>query len=144
MISYLIVAHCTFFWVNLSLNSKSILVRIPFLWTWVHFKPVFCRTLQTVFYDYSFYTKITISSCKHLVCLKIILFCQTYLGLEVFPNLSFVTTKSPIFFFILHMPAGACFWILSIWFHLWYFWISLSCILMLIAPINWYIQWNSL
>ena len=62
--------------------------------------------------------------------------------LVVFPDYSFVTFKSPIFFF--HMLADGCFWILPVWSHIWYFWISLSCILMKIAPVNGYIQWNSL
>ena len=40
----------------------------------------------------------------------------------------------------------ACRWlllILSVWSHLWYFWISLSCFLMQAAPVNRYIHWNS-
>ena len=62
--------------------------------------------------------------------------------LRVFRDYSFVTYNSSTFFF--HMPAGVCFWILPVWAYLWYLWISLSCILMSIAPVNGYIQWNSL
>ena len=61
--------------------------------------------------------------------------------LVVFLEYSFLTTKSPILF---HMPADDCFWILPVWSHIWYFWISFSCILMQIAPVNGYIQWNYL
>ena len=45
---------------------------------------------------------------------------------------------------LFHMPADGCFWILPVWSHIWYFWISFSCILMQIAPFNVYIQWHSL
>ena len=46
-----------------------------------------------------FTKKFRISSRKRLVCRKIFLFCQTEV-LVVFPDYSFITNKSLIFFFI--------------------------------------------
>ena len=40
--------HQTFL-TNVSLNFRSFLARIPFLWKWVHFRLVFCRTLPNVY-----------------------------------------------------------------------------------------------
>ena len=103
MISYFIVGRKL-----LSLNFRSFLVRIPFLQKWFHFRlvisgwSVFRRTLRTfsllmdggipAFTITLFY--ISVSSHQRLACRKIFLFCL------VFPDHSFVTTKSPTFFFI--------------------------------------------
>ena len=117
-ISYFIVAHCTFT-TNLSSKLKSqfqvIFWEDSFLSTWVHFKLVFyCRTLRTfcslmdggmpVFTITLLTKKFPISFCKHLVYCKIFLFCQKTV-LVVFPDYSFITTKSPILFFICQMVA---------------------------------------
>ena len=97
---------------------------------------------NTCFYQYSFSTKkFHVSSCKHLVCHKIFFFCGTdsFGGL---PWLFFRNYSVPNILF--HMPADGCSWLLPVWSHIWYFWISFSCIWMQIAPVNGYIQWNSL
>ena len=112
MISYFIVAHCTFT-TNFSSKLKSQFQVIfgqdsfplkmsPFQ---VSLLQNFTKCLLanewwiTCFYHYSFFTKkFLISSCKRLVYRKIFLFCRTVL--MVFPHYSFVTTKSPIFLFI--------------------------------------------
>ena len=62
------------------------MVRVPFLWTWVHFRPAFCKTLGTVpllmdvgipvFTITLFTRKFPISSCKNLVWRDIFLFCR--------------------------------------------------------------------
>ena len=109
-ISYLHIARLQqTFWTNVSLNFRSFLFRIPFHWKWVHFRSGFCRTLPTLFllmdsgipaFILFFFTKtFPISSWKHLVYCKIFLFCQKTV-LVVFPDYSFITTKSPILFFI--------------------------------------------
>ena len=116
MVSYFIVAlfQCATFTINFLSKLKSqfqvIFGKIPFLWKWVHFRSVFRRTLRTVsllmnggipaFTNTLFLQKIfPISSCKRLVCCKIFLFVEQTV-LVVFPDYSFVTTKSQIFFFI--------------------------------------------
>ena len=90
MISYFIVARhiTTNFIGNLSLSFRSFLVRISFLWKWVHFKSVFHRTLRivsllmdgeipTFTITLVFSRKFPISSCKCLVCRKIFLVRRT-------------------------------------------------------------------
>ena len=96
---------------NISLSFRSFLVRIPFLWTRVHFRPVFCKTQRTVsslmddempaFTITLFTQKFPISSCKSLVCRKIVLLFRT----DRFGGLYWLffgksATKSPIFFSI--------------------------------------------
>ena len=113
MISYFIVAHCTFtanYPSNLSLNFWPVLVRIIFAWKWVHFWSAICITLQTVpsLMDGGMHTFIiTHFLQKGFPCLLIITwFVVRYFSFDkqtvliVFPDYSFVTTKSLIFFFI--------------------------------------------
>ena len=72
---------------NLSRNFNSFLVRIPFLWTWFHFRPVFLRTLWTIcslmdggmsaFSITLFTQKFPTSPSKWLVFCEIFFFCWT-------------------------------------------------------------------
>ena len=102
-----IVAHCTFT-TNLSSKFKCqfqvILVQGSFPLNMSSFQTsLYCRTLRTVsslmnggmpaITPTLFTKKFPISSCKHLVCCKIFLFCQTD---------SFVSA--------FQMPAHGCFW----------------------------------
>ena len=129
------------------------LVKIPFFWKLVHFRPAFHKTLWTIsslmdggmsaFTITLFTKKFPISSCKCLVCCKMFLFCRTD-SFWVFSNYFSKTTKSPIFFFICLQVVAFEYYSIVVWSYLWYFWISFSCILMQTAPVNGYIQWNSL
>ena len=113
MISYFIVANCTFT-TNSSSKLKSPLQIIfgqnsfplkmsPFQVSLLQ-NSTNCLLVNgcwdTCFYHYSFFTKmISISFCKCFVCRKIFIFCRTD-SFAGFPDYSFVTTKSPIFFFV--------------------------------------------
>ena len=127
---------------------------IPFLWKWVHFRSVFCRTLSTVsslmdggilaftitlFLQKEFFPSLLVSAW---FVVRYFSFVEQTV-LVVFPDYSFVTTYSPIFFYI-------CLQVTALWPHicfLWpfmtsYFWLSFPCILMQITPVNGYIQWT--
>ena len=114
MISYFIVARCKFT-TNFSRKLKSqfqvIFGQDSFS---LKMSPFQVSLLQnstncllangwwnTCFYHYSFFTKkFPISSCKHFVCHKIFLSFVEQTVLVVFPDYSFITSKSPILFFI--------------------------------------------
>ena len=126
------------FWANLSLIFRWLLVKFPLLWTRLCLHPAFCKTLQTVsslrgggipaFTIILFTQKFPISYCKCLVCCDILLFCRKsrFGGLFwLFFGKSIIKVSSIIF----HNPADGFFWMLLVWFDLWYFWISLSWIL---------------
>ena len=111
MISYFIVAHRTF-----TTNFSSILksqfqvifgAKIPFLWKWVHFRSVFCRTLPTVFlltdrvipaFTFTVFYNIQYSSNLQYsfsyTCLQMVAF-------EYFQYLTFLNT------FLLHLHADS-------------------------------------
>ena len=141
MLSYFIVAHCTFM-KNFSSKLKSRFQvnfsQDPFPLTmvsWVHFWPAFyCRTLRTV----------SLLMDEGMLALTITLFTKIHLYILlsawfVARYFSFVEqTVLPSFFISLQMVIRPA------WSHLWYFWISFFCILMQIAPVHRYIQWNSL
>ena len=114
------------------------MVRIPFLWKLVQFKSVFCRNLRRsvsslmdigilAFTITLFYKKFLVSSGKHLVCQKIFVFCQT----DSFGGLPWLFFRNHwVSNILFHMPADGSFWILQVWSHIWYFWISFFCMLM--------------
>ena len=114
------------------------MVRIPFLWKLVHFRSVFCRNLRRsvsslmdsgilAFTITLFYKRFLVSSGKHLVCQKIFLFCQT----DSFGGLPWLFFRNHwVSNILFHMPADGSFWILPVWSHIWYFWISFFCMLM--------------
>ena len=95
---------------NLSLSFRSVLDMIPFLWKLVHFRSVFCRTLRTVSLlmdgGIPAFTNILFLQKSFTFLLASAWFVIRYFSfveqtvLVVFPDYSFVTTKSPIFFFI--------------------------------------------
>ena len=104
MISYFIVAHCTFL-SKLKSQFQVIFVRVSFLWKWVDFRSG--QSSFTELYKLSprswmveylllpslFFTrKFPISSRKRSFIEQIVL--------VVFTDCSFITTKSPIFIFI--------------------------------------------
>ena len=151
MISYFIVVRCRFS-INFSSKLKTQFPIIfghdsfplktsPFQVSLLH-KSMNCLLTNggwnTCFYQYFFFTKnFPIFSCKHLVYCKIFLVCGTdsFGGL---PCLFFCKYSNIIFL----MSAVGCFWTLPVWPHIWYFWISFSFILIQIALVNGYIQWD--
>ena len=92
---------------KLSLNFRSFLVRILFLWKWVHFRSIFCRTLQTVsplmelLWPLLFIYKKSFPSLLASACFVVRHFSFVeQIVLVVSPDNSFATTTSPILFFI--------------------------------------------
>ena len=117
MVSYFIVAHCTFT-TNFSSKLKSQFQVI--------FGQDFCLLANgwwnTYFYHYCVFTKrFPISSRKRLICHKIFLFCWT----DSFCGLPWLfCSNHQVSNILFHMLADGCFWILPVWSHIWYFWIS--------------------
>ena len=114
MISYFIIALHVYFKLfeqTLSLNFRSFLVRNPFFLKLVHFRLVSLSQdstncllangwWNTCFYQYSFlYKSFPSLLTSPWFVVKYFYFAKKTV-LMVFPDYSFVTTKSPIFFSI--------------------------------------------
>ena len=104
---------------SLSCNFNSFLVRIPFLWTWFHFRPVFLRTLWTisslmdggmsVFSITRFTQKFPTAPSKWLVFCEIVFFCWTnnvsWSSLIILSEICHW-----VFSILFHLSTGGCFW----------------------------------
>ena len=123
MISYFIVAHCTFttnFLSKLKSQFQVIFGQDFFPLKMVHFRSDFCTTLRTVSslmdggihaFPITLFLQKRFPSLLASTCFVIRYFSFVEQAVfVVFPDYSFVTTKSPIFFSIcLQMVAFECF-----------------------------------